>query len=190
MSDENKKEDAYVNLSERFDQHKLNHIIEHADLFRNRMRVFNDDYDPFTIASKYLAKSRNGIIKTKYKQNSGFGRFYALGSLSLQSLPREIRHTIANEFYTDIDIKNAHPVILSFLNSPSHWGGSSIASAACFPPLTRDRTKVLDCSLSPNSARNLSLLLLYLFRYLHTIPLSAHKNERITGWHFLISMSV
>ena len=32
-------------------------------------------------------------------------------------MPREIRHTIANEFYADIDIKNAHPVILAHLCS-------------------------------------------------------------------------
>jgi hypothetical protein len=30
---------------------------------------------------------------------------------------REIRHTIANDFYVDIDIKNAHPVILAHLCS-------------------------------------------------------------------------
>ena len=102
-------------LVERFDQHKLHYIIENEALYSSKMRVFDDSYNPFTIASKYLAKSRNGLIKTKYKQNSSFGRFYALGSLSLQALPREIRHTIANEFYTDIDIKNCHPVILSFL---------------------------------------------------------------------------
>ena len=30
-------------------------------------------------------------------------------------MAREIRHTIAGEFYNDIDIKNAHPVILQFL---------------------------------------------------------------------------
>lgn len=109
------KDDAFINLGERFNQHKLNHILKNEEIFRSQMRVFDDDYNPFTIATKYLMKSRNGIIKTKYKQNNSFGRFHALGSLSLQSLPREIRHTIANEYYTDIDIKNCHPVILSFL---------------------------------------------------------------------------
>ena len=82
-----------------------------------RATCFEDGYDPFHIAQKYLSKSANGTIKTKYKQNASFGRFYAVGSLSLQSMPREIRHTIATEFYVDIDIKNAHPVILAHLCS-------------------------------------------------------------------------
>ena len=111
--------DSFIELEERFDQHKLNYIIKNKDTLRDRMRAtcFEDGYDPFHIAQKYLSKSANGTIKTKYKQNASFGRFYAVGSLSLQSMPREIRHTIATEFYVDIDIKNAHPVILAHLCS-------------------------------------------------------------------------
>ena len=119
MTDEKKKgrpskvDDSFINLCEKFDQHKLNHMIANKDMFP--MRVFDADYNPFAIAGKYLAKSKNGLIKTKYKQNNSFGRFHALGSLSLQSIPREIRHTISKDYYNDIDIKNAHPVILSFM---------------------------------------------------------------------------
>ena len=40
------------------------------------------------------------------------GAFFAKGSLSLQSLPREVRHTISKDFYYDIDIVNAQPEIL------------------------------------------------------------------------------
>ena len=109
------KDDLFIELYERFDQNKLNHLLKNKETFISQMRVFDDDYNPFAIASKYLDISRNGMIKTKYKQNNSFGRFYAIGSLSLQSLPREIRHTIASEHYIDIDIKNCHPVILSFL---------------------------------------------------------------------------
>ena len=111
--------DSFIELEERFDQHKLNYIIKNKDTLRDRMRAtcFEDGYDPFHIAQKYLNKSTNWTIKTKYKQNASFGRFYAVGSLSLQSMPREIRHTIASEFYVDIDIKNAHPVILAHLCS-------------------------------------------------------------------------
>ena len=113
------KKDSFIELEERFDQHKLNYIIKNKDTLRDKMRAkcFEDDYDPFNIAQKYLSKSTHGIIKAKYKQNASFGRFYAVNSLSLQSMPREIRHTIANEFYADIDIKNAHPVILAHLCS-------------------------------------------------------------------------
>ena len=64
---ENKKEDAFMYLSDRFDQHKLNHLIKHADDFRSKMTKCDDeDYNPFAIAIKYLAKSRNGLIKTSH----------------------------------------------------------------------------------------------------------------------------
>ena len=36
----------------------------------------------------------------------------AKGGLSLQCLPRKVRHTISGEFYWDIDMVNAHPIIL------------------------------------------------------------------------------
>ena len=111
------KKDSFIELKEIFDQHKLNHIVKNENVYRGQMRLtcFEDDYNPFTIATKYLSKSNNGNITTKYKQNLSYGRFYAMGSLSLQSMPREIRHTIAKDFYNDIDIKNAHPVILAHL---------------------------------------------------------------------------
>jgi len=35
--------------------------------------------------------------------------------MSLQTIPREIRHTISRDYYWDVDMVNAHPVILSYL---------------------------------------------------------------------------
>ena len=74
--------DSFIELEERFDRHKLNYIIKNKDTLRDRMRAtcFEDGYDPFQIAQKYLKKSTNGTIKTKYKQNASFGRFKAVGS--------------------------------------------------------------------------------------------------------------
>lgn len=111
------KKDSHMNLIERFDQNKLNHIVQNEAIYKNKMRAkcFDDKYNPFAIASKYLAKSKDGVVDVKYKQNASVGRFHAIGGLSLQSLTREIRHTIAAEFYNDIDIKNAHPVILAHI---------------------------------------------------------------------------
>ena len=34
--------------------------------------------------------------------------------LSLQNISRKIRHTIAKEYYFDVDIKNAHPTLLEW----------------------------------------------------------------------------
>ena len=76
-------EDKYMELSERFNQHKLNHILQNQDEFKKQMRpdCFENDYNPFTILNKYLMKSQNGTLKTKYKQNNGRGRFHAVKSL-------------------------------------------------------------------------------------------------------------
>ena len=115
--EEEKKEDCFMTLSETFNQHKLYYILNNQDEFKKQMRdsCFENDYNPFSLLIKYLANSKNGSINTNYKQNAGIGRFYAVKSLSMQSMPREIRHTIANEYYIDIDMVNAHPVILLHL---------------------------------------------------------------------------
>jgi hypothetical protein len=64
----------------------------------------------------YVRNSQDGMRKVTYKRaEHGFGRLYAKGRSSLQSLPRRIRHTVAGHLYWDIDICNCHPTILSQL---------------------------------------------------------------------------
>ena len=106
-----------INMTEMFDKNKLNHIIQHKQYFKGQMRdrCFNLDKDHFKIAETYLKNSLNGEIDVSYKQNDNKGRFYSIGALSLQSMAREIRHSIAKDYYVDIDIVNAHPVILEHL---------------------------------------------------------------------------
>lgn len=108
----------YLNSREKFDANKLFYIISNYSLIRNQLRKPDKGdrlHDPLTLAKKYLHNSRNGEIGVTYKQNNGKGRFFAGGSLSLQNLEREIRQTIAQDYYIDIDIKNSHPAILSYL---------------------------------------------------------------------------
>lgn len=118
---EDKDEIFYLN--ECFDADLLNHILTNKESFKKQLYTSRkkrddpdlDEEDPFKMAEKYFKKSSGGSNTTKYKQNRTEGRFYAVGSLSLQNLHREIRHTIARDFYVDIDISNCHPVILSHL---------------------------------------------------------------------------
>ena len=112
-----KAPDVFKYLEESFDQDKLSYILRNKESFVAKMRekCFEDDYDPFELARRYLDKSENGSIRVTYKQTKGKGRFQAVGQLSLQILAREIRHTIARDLYVDIDMKNAHPVILQHL---------------------------------------------------------------------------
>jgi len=103
---------------ERFDYDRLKYIINHFDELKPQMResIFKDnDYNPLSIIRDYFKKSKKGVIDVKYKQNQSKGRYWALKSLSLQSLPREIRHTISQDYYIDIDVANCHPVILRYL---------------------------------------------------------------------------
>ena len=41
-----------------------------------------------------------------------FGRVFPKNALWLFSIRREIRHTLARDYYIDIDIDNCHPVLL------------------------------------------------------------------------------
>jgi hypothetical protein len=108
-----------IQYTEIFDVRKLQYIINNW----NDKQFIDDDDKEYkdkteTILKKYFEYSRfykdhQNIIKVNYSQkNKNIGRFFAKGSLSLQSLPRQIRHTIAKEFYFDIDVVNCHPVIL------------------------------------------------------------------------------
>ena len=59
---------------------------------------------------------KNNKLKVSYKRPKyGLGRVYPYKSLSLCSIRRELRHTLAHGNYTDIDIENCHPVILNHL---------------------------------------------------------------------------
>jgi len=103
---------------------------------------FGKDYDPFMMAQKYMDKSHKtpdsfemlneaghligtkanpwrdepvGSILVKYIRNFGIGRFHASKGISQQGMPIEIRHTIAGEYYNDLDFVNAHPNFLLYL---------------------------------------------------------------------------
>jgi hypothetical protein len=108
------------NFIEKFDADILNTIIQNEDHFKsiienNRQSKLDNKYCPFKIASNYLLGSKDGIATVGYHQNGDIGRYFADRCLSLQNLPREIRHSIANKYYIDLDMVNAHPVIFQFL---------------------------------------------------------------------------
>ena len=64
---------------------------------------------------KKIIKNKSDIIHTKYnfsKTLSTYGRLFPQNP-SLACMPREIRNCLAHEKYYDIDMKNAHPTLLS-----------------------------------------------------------------------------
>ena len=64
-------------------------------------------------------------IDVKYKQRNGRGRYTAIRGIGQQCMERHIRHTIGGDFYDDIDMVNAHPVLLvqlcARLDIPCRW---------------------------------------------------------------------
>lgn len=99
-----------MKLSEKFSEAKLEQIIVNAKSFEN---LFDDQYK--SVLQKYLDQSYEGNQIVYYNQHDNKGRYYASEGMSLQNLKRCIRHTIAHDYYIDIDMVNAHPVILSNL---------------------------------------------------------------------------
>jgi len=111
---------SLLQYQEFFDARKLQFIINNWDSieFADSEIKENEKWQPLTILNNYLNNSKQykdyqHIIKVGYKQtHKDIGRYFAKGSLSLQSLPKEVRHTISKDYYYDVDIVNAHPVIL------------------------------------------------------------------------------
>ena len=112
---------------ELIDLNRCYHLIQHADKYRPllRAKTLKQSEDPFTHLQRYLdtAKVKRvhnagivGVVETSYQQSTkGLGRYFVEKGLGLSNICREFRHTIAHRSYVDIDMVNAHPVILQFM---------------------------------------------------------------------------
>ena len=106
-----------IHTTERFDHYKLLFVLNNWGVYSKKLNrtVETDIQQHKTTLSNFYNRSRHGSIKVGYKQVGNKGRYFACKSLSLQNIDKHIRHLIAKDYYVDIDISNAHPVILSFL---------------------------------------------------------------------------
>jgi len=110
-------------LIEKFDRKKLKYILLNWDEYENKCIEYDNEdennYNPKQILEKYLDKSKGGdSVEVKYKKSDNskkYGRWFAEGSLSIQNMPRRVRHTICKGLWIDIDFKNCHPVLLEQL---------------------------------------------------------------------------
>lgn len=110
-------------MIEEFDRRKTKHILNNWDLYAPKFTVYDNEdnikYDPKEILESYVKKSRGlnyNFVKYKKSINSKkYGRWFAEKSLSIQNMPRVIRHTICKDLWIDLDFKNCHPVILEQL---------------------------------------------------------------------------
>jgi len=105
---------------------KVNHLILDKLINSNLLlETFNNPFcqNSFKNEKEQLIKYRRKIIKNnnsteiKVKYNKvedmgGYGRVFPEGSIGLYSFRRQIRHTLAKDYYYDLDIKNCHPELL------------------------------------------------------------------------------
>jgi P4 family phage/plasmid primase-like protien len=100
-----------------------------------------------TLLKKYFAKVKpNHQVKVSYKQKDYLtGRYFARNALSLQSMSKVIRHTIAKDYYHDIDIVNAHPVILE------HYCKKNDLSCTSLSDYIQNRDEFLNDLMNPSS---------------------------------------
>lgn len=105
----------HITKTELVNKAALEYIIKNWDCLQFRPSVEEEtpEWDPYKICKDYLERLDNNNEKTTfYKQKNSQGRFFAVKGLSLQSMPREVRHTIAAEYYWDLDFQNCHPQLL------------------------------------------------------------------------------
>ena len=98
-----------------FDSGKLSYIIDNFSNYQDKYENPDEMKGTLTALINYISNSQNGIINVRYRQIREVGRYYAVAGLSMQGMARFIRQTIANGLYKDIDMVNAHPVILLYL---------------------------------------------------------------------------
>lgn len=109
-----------ISLLETVNRDKLNYILTHHEDFQLGKSWVNgklvDSQAQLTLLAGYHNDlNHKGEVCIKYKQKGySFGRYYGNRNLQLQNISRAIRHTISNDKMIDVDIKNAHPVLLSW----------------------------------------------------------------------------
>ena len=97
--------DRYIILYEICDEEKLKYILENND--------FNEDVNNLA-RNYYDSLDNDDCNKIIYKQTADKNRYYA-DSSCLTYLKKEIRNSIMPKNIKDIDMVNAHPVILNYL---------------------------------------------------------------------------
>lgn len=81
----------------------------------NQARTCDEGRAVFASYVNKLIQCR-GHVRVEYRQTpSGFGRYYAKGSVGMASFARSLRHTLAHALYHDIDMSNCHPRIMVWL---------------------------------------------------------------------------
>lgn len=129
-------------LLEKLDINVINHILDNeVDILRG-MKRSKKKYDSFDTLRKIRHRMTNGSIPTKYNfaRFADDGRVFADGGVSMQTICRELRHTLCRDTYIDVDFVNCHPTILKQMISDIHTPSLDF--------YIEHRQKVLDTGIS------------------------------------------
>lgn len=93
---------------------RLNNVINNAPMDNDQRKLLRK----YRKGLQTIKHGDNCVAHVKYEKKMvvdsvGVGRRYADNSLSLQNFKREIRHAICYDNKIDIDIVNAHPVLIA-----------------------------------------------------------------------------
>jgi hypothetical protein len=126
-------------------------------------QVFENEKQQLLLLKKLI---KNNKLKVSYKRPKyNLGRVYPNKSLSLCSIRRELRHTLAYGNYIDIDIANCHPELLNqlcihhdiktkYLNEYVKNRDAILSETMIFYDCNRDEAKTLFISLMYYGAFN------------------------------------
>ena len=140
---------------ESFDIDNLNKLLRHQGISQDEKKLL----------SKMLKNRIDGNkLKVEYDFGSDaktkqIGRLYS--KIGLQGLPRNIRSNLAQKYYWDLDIINAHPTILLHIAKENQWVCSNLENYVNNrEDVLKEITKHYDCSR--DQAKDLMLVILYL----------------------------
>lgn len=103
-----------IKLVEQVDRKVVKYLVDNFDSLDVAFDRNKERDDQKIYMQKYLKQvTKDGLNKVTYKPSKYCARMYSSGSTrSFQQMERELRHTVAKDMYTDIDICNAHPMLL------------------------------------------------------------------------------
>ena len=117
-------------FQEKFDKEKLLYLSKHLEQFSHlwdagagrgdTKQTGEIEWDPARIVQQYLKLSKGSdTVSVRYLKSRSapcihktrVGRWFAESGVSLQTMPRPVRHSICQGIWIDLDFKNCHPEI-------------------------------------------------------------------------------
>ena len=108
-----------INTQYANEKEQMGAVLTKLFIKKQKPRAFTKEYLTELYWKPELFKNE---LKVQYEfcKSHKMGRVYPVNSLGYCTTRKEIRHTLCNGIYVDIDIENAHPNILNQLTNKQH----------------------------------------------------------------------